>query len=89
MDDRVPDLGERLDGGLGRDARLTAERVEQVALVHAVQGTRRLADVGETARALNRMNESYLLDAFGREPRVSTETAVQTLTEIWDAVIHR
>ena len=35
------------------------------------------------------MNETYLLDAFGREPRVSAETAVQTLTEIWDAVIHR
>ena len=48
-----------------------------------------VADVAETARALNRMNESYLLDAFGREPRVSPETAVQTLTEIWEAVIHR
>ena len=47
------------------------------------------ADVAETARALNLMNESYLLDAFGREPRVSPETAVQTLTEIWDAVIRR
>ena len=48
-----------------------------------------LADVAETARALNLMNESYLLDAFGREPRVSPETAVQTLSEVWDAVIHR
>jgi TetR/AcrR family transcriptional regulator, ethionamide resistance regulator len=48
-----------------------------------------LADVAETARALNLMNESYLLDAFGREPRVSLDTAVQTLTEIWDAVIRR
>ena len=48
-----------------------------------------LADVAQTARALNRMNESYLLDAFGREPRVSPETAVQTLTEIWEAVIRR
>ena len=26
---------------------------------------------------------------FGREPRVRPETAVQTLTEIWDAVIRR
>jgi hypothetical protein len=33
------------------------------------------------------MNEHYLLDAFGREPRVSVEAAVQTLTEIWEAVI--
>lgn len=48
-----------------------------------------LADVAETARALNLMDESYLLDAFGREPRVSPETAVATLTEIWDAVIRR
>lgn len=47
------------------------------------------ADVEETARALNRMNEAYLLDAFGREPRVSVETAAQTLTEIWVAVIDR
>ena len=29
------------------------------------------ADVAETARALNLLNTSYLLDAFGREPRVS------------------
>ena len=48
-----------------------------------------LADVAETARALNLMTASYLLDAFGREPRVTPETAVQTLTEVWDAVIHR
>ena len=47
------------------------------------------ADLAETARALNFLNTSYLLDAFGGEPRVSTETAVQTLTEIWVAVIHR
>jgi AcrR family transcriptional regulator len=46
------------------------------------------ADLEETARALNLLNETYLLDVFGREPRVSPETAVQTLTEIWDAVIH-
>jgi AcrR family transcriptional regulator len=46
------------------------------------------ADLAETARALNHMNESYLTDAFGREPRVAPEVAVQTLTEIWDAVIH-
>jgi AcrR family transcriptional regulator len=47
------------------------------------------ADLAETARALNFLNTSYLLDAFGREPRVSAETAVQTLTEMWVAVIHR
>jgi TetR/AcrR family transcriptional regulator, ethionamide resistance regulator len=47
------------------------------------------ADLAETARALNLMNEIYLTDTFGREPRVAPDTAVQTLTEIWDAVIHR
>ena len=48
-----------------------------------------VGDLGETARALNLLNESYLLDAFGREPRVDAETAVRTLTEIWVAVIDR
>ena len=47
------------------------------------------ANLAETVRALNLMNETYLTDAFGREPRVTPETAVQTLTEIWDAVIRR
>jgi AcrR family transcriptional regulator len=44
-------------------------------------------DIAETARALNLMNMNYLLDAFGREPRVSTETAVQALSAIWTAVL--
>jgi TetR/AcrR family transcriptional regulator, ethionamide resistance regulator len=43
--------------------------------------------VAETARALNLMNVNYLLDAFGREPRVSAETAVGTLAGIWEALI--
>jgi len=47
----------------------------------------RVDDVAETARALNLLNEAYLLDAFGRKPRVSTETAVQTVTEIWLGVV--
>ncbi len=46
-------------------------------------------DVAEIARALNRMNESYLLDAFGREPRTSTAAAVDALSEIWVAVIRQ
>jgi AcrR family transcriptional regulator len=47
------------------------------------------ADFEESARALNLMNEMYLRDAFGREPRVSVEVAVETLTEIWMAFINR
>jgi AcrR family transcriptional regulator len=58
----------------------------------ALRSSPRLADrpaeeISETARALNRMNVSYLLDAFGREPRVSSETAVRTLAAIWAAAI--
>ena len=49
----------------------------------------RFDDVEETAHALNLLNERYLLDAFGREPRVSPETAVRTLTEIWAATFNR
>jgi AcrR family transcriptional regulator len=48
-----------------------------------------LANLAETAHALNLLNEAYLLDAFGREPRVSQEVAVQTLTEIWLGVVPR
>ncbi len=33
------------------------------------------------------MNEAYLLDAFGREPRVTVEVAVRTLSEIWLALV--
>jgi TetR/AcrR family transcriptional regulator, ethionamide resistance regulator len=62
-------------------------------LVAAVLRTRpALADrseeqIAETARALNLMNENYLLDVFGREPRVSADTAARTLTEVWVALM--
>jgi TetR/AcrR family transcriptional regulator, ethionamide resistance regulator len=45
------------------------------------------ADLAQTARALNLMNEAYLLDAFGREPRATADDAARTLTEVWLAVI--
>jgi AcrR family transcriptional regulator len=47
------------------------------------------ADVYETAKALNLMNGNYLMDTFGRTPRVAPEVAVRTLTEIWVATIAR
>jgi TetR/AcrR family transcriptional regulator, ethionamide resistance regulator len=50
---------------------------------------RPFADANETAHALNLLAESYLLDAFGREPRVSVETAVETLSEIWTSLTQR
>jgi TetR/AcrR family transcriptional regulator, ethionamide resistance regulator len=43
----------------------------------------------EVAHALNLMNEAYLLDAFGREPRVDPRRAQETLTAIWSAVLER
>jgi AcrR family transcriptional regulator len=46
-----------------------------------------VADAAEVAHALNLMNEAYLLDTFGREPRVSAATAERTLTEVWGAVL--
>lgn len=49
--------------------------------------TRAEEEIIETARALNLLNVNYLLDAFGREPRVSSETAVRTLAGIWAGVI--
>jgi AcrR family transcriptional regulator len=44
-------------------------------------------EIAEIARALNLLNTSYLLDAFGRDPRISAEAAVRTLSEIWLAVV--
>jgi TetR/AcrR family transcriptional regulator, ethionamide resistance regulator len=47
------------------------------------------ADIAESARALNLMNEAYLREAFGRTPRISAEDAIETLTEIWAAFLDR
>jgi AcrR family transcriptional regulator len=47
------------------------------------------ADIAESGRALNLLNEAYLRDAFGREPRISPDAAIQTLTEIWAAFLDR
>ena len=62
------------------------ELAESLLRASALEAGRELGHPAETARALNLLNESYLLDAFGREPRVSAETAVRTLTGIWIAV---
>ncbi|HEY8002289.1 MAG TPA: TetR/AcrR family transcriptional regulator [Solirubrobacterales bacterium] len=46
-------------------------------------------DAAESARALNRLTESYLLETFGREPRASAEIAAATLADIWLAFVDR
>ena len=61
--------------------------VEDVLRTSAWAAGRPDDEIAETARALNLLNVNYLLDAFGREPRVSREAAVRTLAGIWSAVI--
>ena len=46
-------------------------------------------DPAESARALNRMVEAYLIESFGREPRVSNELALDTLADIWTGFVAR
>jgi AcrR family transcriptional regulator len=61
--------------------------VEDVLRTSPRLARRSAEEIAETARALNLLNVNYLLDAFGREPRVSADTAVRTLTGIWSALI--
>ncbi len=75
------------DPGLTPDQENVRRRFDQLVAEALRNAGATFADVDETARALNRLNESYLLDAFGREPRVSAQTAVQTLTELWVAAL--
>lgn len=46
-----------------------------------------VADPRETARALNAMNETYLLEAFGGDRRVSAEQAVEALWPVWRGLL--
>jgi AcrR family transcriptional regulator len=78
---------ERVAAGQAEVRRRFDELVIPILREVTAETRRPVADVAETARALNLLNENYLLDSFGREPRVSIETAVQTLSEIWVAVI--
>lgn len=40
-------------------------------------------DAAQLARAMNRFNNAYLLDTFGREPRADPGTALATLLAVW------
>jgi TetR/AcrR family transcriptional regulator, ethionamide resistance regulator len=59
--------------------------IEDMIRGGAEESTVPVPDPAESARALNRLQEGYLLDAFGRGPRVSPETAIATLSDIWAA----
>jgi AcrR family transcriptional regulator len=63
------------------------ELVAEVLRTRPALAARSEEQIAETARALNLMNENYLLDVFGREPRVSADTAARTLTEVWVALM--
>ena len=63
------------------------ELVEQVLRASPNLAVDPAADIAEVARALNGMNEKYLLEVFGREAQVSAETATRTLSAIWLALI--
>jgi AcrR family transcriptional regulator len=65
------------------------ELVEGMILRGIAGGAGSPPDPAESARALNRMVEAYLLEAFGREPRISTELAVETLSDIWSGFVVR
>ncbi len=75
------------DPGLTPDQDMVRQRFDELVADALRNSGASFDDVSETARALNKLNESYLLDAFGREPRVSAETAVETLTGIWAAAM--
>jgi TetR/AcrR family transcriptional regulator, ethionamide resistance regulator len=65
------------------------ELVEGMILRGIEGGASSPPDPAESARALNRMVEAYLLEAFGREARVDPELAVDTLSDIWSAFVAR
>ena len=80
-------VDERISAGQNAIRERFRELVEQALRASGGLTIDPSADLGEVARALNLMNEKYLLDAFGREARVSPETAIQTLSAIWLALI--
>jgi len=81
---------ERIDEGYRALVERFGRLIEGYLRALAGRGYAHCEDPAQTARALNLMNLSYLLDVFGTpEPRASPEVALRTLTEIWLAVLHQ
>jgi|tagenome__1003787_1003787.scaffolds.fasta_scaffold20863999_2 AcrR family transcriptional regulator len=76
-------IDERIAAGQAAIRERFRELVEQALRARGGLTIDSSADLGEVARALNLMNEKYLLETFGAEPLASGETAVQTLSAIW------
>lgn len=80
------------------DVEISAARDEMVRYFVAVTADRIRADVAagasgvrspeKVAEALVRMNESVLLDAFGRPPYPPLEDVVPTMCEVWAVTIY-
>src|SRR3954462_5982474 len=68
-------VDERIAAGQAAIRERFRELVEQALRESPNLAVDTSADPAEVARALNLMNENYLREAFGREPRVPAETA--------------
>ncbi len=79
---------ERLAAGLAA-IRRRFDTLTTEALLGLPQFAAGDAEAFEVAHALNLMNETYLLDAFGRAPRVDAPAARAALSAIWVAVVQR
>src|SRR3954468_777065 len=56
-------------------------------VLRAVGDGARIADPAQTARLLHLGNIGYLIDAFGGEPKMTPEVALDTIVELWSAVL--
>ena len=61
-----------------------AARIEQ----HQAEGLIPAFDPRPVARALNRMDASLLIDAFGRRPRGKPEPVLDAITRIWTSTLY-
>jgi AcrR family transcriptional regulator len=75
------------DPGLATGLRAIRERFDALAACALAATPGFSGDADEVAHALNLMNEAYLLDAFGREPRLEPARARAALSAIWSAVL--
>jgi TetR/AcrR family transcriptional regulator, ethionamide resistance regulator len=66
--------------------RFTARMGEQLA-ERMDEGRVRPGDPLELARALNLMNQRYLLETVARDPGFEPERAVRTLLDVWEPVL--
>ena len=68
--------------------RFTARMAEQLGAAMD-EGRVRRGDPYELARALNLMNQRYLLDTVARDPSFEPERAVRALLDVWEPVAGR